>query len=673
MITYFVEITTKIFYFILYKAIIFLQIERKPFAAPLPTTAVVEYHEVIMDRSLFLPVCQSDLDARGWESIDIALISADAYVDHPSFANALIGRVLEDAGFRVGLIAQPDWKSDRDFLKMGRPRLCAMISGGNIDSMVLHYTANGKIRSEDEYSPGGKSGYRPDRPTIVYTSQARHAYGKDCPIIVGGIEASLRRLAHYDFWSDLVRKSILIDAKADMISYGMGESTVVEIATRLAKGESVKEMRDIRGTVFAVRKEEAEAACRFPFVRLPSFEEVSERDKQSNIPTERGKRLYAEAFQTKMLHENAMKPECLLQDHLDRTVIQNPPQLPLSQEQFDHLYELPFTFVAHPDYDKLGGIPALTEVQFSLTSNRGCYGACSFCAISSHQGRVVQTRSKESLVREAQRLVRLSGFKGYIHDVGGPTANFQGHACKKQEQYGPCPARECLWPRPCPNLQDWHGRYLDILEAIEKIPGVKKVFIRSGLRFDQLMAVCDGKTREKFLSHIVANNISGQLKIAPEHIIPEVLDAMGKPRVELYEQFCDAYARENRRQGKRQYLIPYFIAAHPGSTLKDAITLALYMHDHHFVPDQVQEYYPTPGTVSTTMYYTGLDPRPGMDFRPIYVPKGKERSMQRALLQYDKPQNRKLVLDALKETGMMHIARILLEPSHRYRQGKGNR
>ena len=613
-----------------------------------------------MDRSRFLPVSPGDLKARHWDAIDIALISADAYVDHPSFACAMIGRVLEDAGFRVGVIAQPDWRSDKDFLKLGRPRLCAMISGGNIDSMVLHYTANNKPRSEDEYSPGGKAGSRPDRPTIVYASLARHAYGKDTPIIIGGLEASLRRLAHYDFWSDLVRRSILLDAKADLISYGMGERTVVEIARRLSQGERIEDLHDIRGIVYSVKKGEAQTAARYPLVMLPSYEEVSERDKKSNTPTEAGKRRYAEAFQQQLLHNNVMKPECVAQDSGDRTVIVNPSALPLTTAEFDHLFELPFTFLSHPDYDKAGGIPALKEVRFSLTSNRGCYGSCSFCAITSHQGRIIQTRSKESLVKEAEMMTRMPGFKGYIHDVGGPTANFQGKACKKQEKLGPCATRECLWPKPCPNLQDYHARYLDILDAIESVPGVKKVFIRSGIRFDQLMAVCPPDTRRRFLSHIVSDNISGQLKIAPEHIVPEVLSAMGKPEVDLYESFCSAYEDENRRQGRKQYLIPYFIAAHPGCTLKDAITLALYMHEHHFVPDQVQEFYPTPGTVSTTMYYTGLDPRPGMDLRPVYVPRGRERTLQRALLQYDKPQNRNLVREALEKCGMMGRGRVLL-------------
>ncbi|MFA7118431.1 MAG: YgiQ family radical SAM protein [Sphaerochaetaceae bacterium] len=612
-----------------------------------------------MNRTMFLPTTMEDVRNRGWNQIDIALISADAYVDHPSFAVALIGRLLENKGFKVGVISQPDWRTTTDFLKMGQPRLCAMISGGNIDSMVLHYTANNKPRKEDEYSPGGKSGYRPDRPTIVYASRARQAYGKGIPLIIGGLEASLRRMAHYDFWSDLVRKSILLDSKADLLIYGMGENPVVEIAQRLDRGESIIQMRDIRGTVFATNETGLTTLTQYPQIMLPTYEQVSERDIESNTPTKGGKRWYAQAFQQKLLHENPINPEYLIQKCMERYVVQEPPSLPLTTKEFDELYSYPYTLDAHPDYDKQGGVPALQEVQFSLTSNRGCYGACSFCAITSHQGRMIQTRSIESLVAEATRMARHPLFKGYIHDVGGPTANFQGRACDKQEKCGPCVNRECLWPEPCPNLKDSHQHYLDILEAIEAIPRIKKVYIRSGLRFDYLMTVCKEPIRSKFLSHLVGNNISGQLKIAPEHISPEVLDAMGKPKVELYEKFCEEYQQENQRQDKKQYLVPYFIAAHPGSTLTDAINLALYMQRKKFIPEQVQEFYPTPGTVSTTMYYTGLDPRPGKDFAPIYVPKGRERSLQRALLQYDRPENKPLVREALQKAGMEDAGRVL--------------
>lgn len=607
------------------------------------------------------------MHSRGWDQLDIAFISADAYVDHPSFGTALLARLLEDKGYRVGIISQPRWNTTDDFLKMGKPRLCAMISGGNIDSMVSHYTANGKIRSKDEYSPGGKAGFRPDHATLTYSTRARQAYGKETPIIIGGLESSLRRMSHYDFWSDTVRKPIILDAKADLLVFGMGELQTVEIANRLNEGQSIKEMTDIRGTVFATsEKGLSELERQYPLITLPTYEEVSERDKKSNTPTEAGKRAYAQAFQTKLLHENPMNPERLVQRCMDRFVVQNPPPRPLTQKEFDEVYSFPYTLDAHPDYSEAGGIPALAEVQFSLTSNRGCFGACSFCAITSHQGRMIQVRSKESLVKEAEKMSRHPAFKGYIHDLGGPTANFQGLACDKQETFGPCPQKECLWPKPCSNLKDFHGRYLDILKTIEAIPTVKKVFIRSGIRYDYLMEVCPEPTRSKFMDHLVKNNVSGQLKVAPEHVDPEVLDAMGKPTVDLYDKFCEAYEATNKAVGKKQYLIPYFIAAHPGSTLDSAITLALYMQKKGFIPDQVQEFYPTPGTVSTCMYYTGIDPRPGKNLSGIYIPKGRERHLQRALLQFNKPENRTLVMEALQKAGRTEAARLLLQ--NRYRK-----
>jgi uncharacterized radical SAM protein YgiQ len=614
-------------------------------------------------RNSFLPISLEDMHERGWNQLDVAFVSADAYVDHPSFGTALLARLLEHEGYRVGIIAQPDWNTTDDFLKMGKPRLCAMISGGNIDSMVSHYTANNKIRSEDEYSPGGKAGFRPDRATLAYASRARQAYGKDVPLVIGGLEASLRRLSHYDFWSDKVRKPIILDAKADLLVYGMGELQTLEIVRRLDAGEPASQLTDIRGTVFATSaKTWEEGTGRYPTVHLPSFEEVSERDKKSNTPTEAGKLAYAKAFRLQMTHENPVGGERLVQRCMDRLVVQNPPARPLSTAEFDALYSFPYTFDAHPVYDGCGGIPALEEVQFSITSNRGCYGSCSFCAITSHQGRMIQVRSKESLVAEAKRMARHPAFKGYIHDLGGPTANFQGRACDKQERFGPCPQKECLWPEPCPNLKDSHARYLDLLEAIEAAPGVKKVFIRSGIRYDYLLEVCTEPTRTRFFEHLVRNNISGQLKVAPEHVDPEVLDAMGKPKAELYDRFCEIYEQTNRKLGKKQYLIPYFIAAHPGSTLDSAITLALYMQKRGFVPDQVQEYYPTPGTVSTCMYYTGIDPRPGKEFCKIYVPKGRERHLQRALLQFDKPENRTMVREALQKAGRQDLSRLLLRP-----------
>ena len=625
------------------------------------TQEAIPYHcdvKTYAPRSAFLPTTQEDLHNRSWDQIDIAFISADAYVDHPSFGTALLARLLEREGYRVGIIAQPSWNSTKDFLKMGKPRLCCMISGGNIDSMVSHYTANQKIRSEDEYSPGGKAGLRPDRPTLVYTALAKQAYGSDIPIIIGGLEASLRRLSHYDYWSDKVRKPIILDAKADLLVYGMGERQTVEIVKRLDAGQTIKELTDIPGTVHVLNKKSYEQLP--DTLQIPSFEEVSARDAKSNTPTEEGKRAYALAFQLQLAQENPIRGKRIVQACMDRMVVQNRPALPLDEAQFDALFALPFTLDAHPDYEKEGGVPALTEVQFSLTSNRGCFGSCSFCAITSHQGRMIQTRSKDSLLKEAKRMVSHPLFKGYIHDLGGPTANFQGLACDRQLTYGPCPAKECLWPTPCDNLKDYHARYLDLLESLEAIKGVKKVFIRSGIRYDYLLEVCDEQTRSRFMRHLVRHNVSGQLKVAPEHVSPAVLDAMGKPKAELFDAFSELYQEATEEAGKKQYLIPYFIAAHPGSTLDDAIMLSLYLHKSRFIPDQVQEFYPTPGTVSTCMYYTGLDPRMGKRFATIHVPKGRERHLQRALLQYQKPENRPLVLEALEKAKRKDLARVLL-------------
>ena len=607
----------------------------------------------------FLPVSRRDIEERGWSGPDILFVSADAYVDHPSFATALLCRVLEKNGFRVAIAAQPDWKDPEALRAMGRPRLCCMISGGNIDSMVAHYTSTRKKRSGDMYSPGGKAGLRPDRPTIVYSNLVRQAFG-DIPVVIGGLEASLRRFAHYDYWQDLVRKPIILDAKADLLVFGMGELQTVEIARRLAAGIPVGEIRDIPGTCYSVAEKDRSGIGPYEIVEMPSFEEVSLRDKVSNRPDPRGQRAYAEAFNIQLTHENPFAKQCLVQSCNGRIVVQNPPVRPLSTEEFDSLYELPFTRLWHPMYDKDGGIPAIKEVQFSITSNRGCYGGCSFCAITNHQGRIIQTRSLKSLVRETTLLTKHRDFKGYIHDLGGPTANFQCPACAKQLKNGPCAHRQCMFPTPCPNVRDSHMEYLEKLKAVASVPGVKKVFIRSGIRFDYLMLCTDEKTRRLFMEKLVADHVSGQLKVAPEHICPSVLSMMGKSPVEVYDRFCEAFAEENRRQGKKQYIIPYFIAAHPGSTLDDAIELALYMKKRHFVPDQVQEFYPTPATVSTCMYYTGLDPRPGEDFRPVYVPRGRDANLQRALLQFNRKENRSLVIEALGKAGRMDLMKTLL-------------
>ena len=612
-------------------------------------------------RDYFLPISESDMRKRGWPELDVLLVSADAYVDHPSFACALLGRLLESHGYRVGIIAQPDWRNKESLLVMGKPRLCCMISGGNIDSMVAHYTSTKKKRSTDQYSPGGKSGLRPDRPTIVYSNLARQAFG-DTPLIIGGLEASLRRLAHYDYWQDLVRKSILQDSKADLLVYGMGELQTIEITDRLAEGQDISQIRDIQGTCFSMSAKEFEAGAALPFepVILPSFEEVSQRDKVSNIPTEEGRKAYAKAFNIQMMHENPFERKCLVQASNGRIIIQNPPARPLTEKEFDSLYELPFKRMWHPVYDKDGGVPAINEVQFSITSNRGCYGGCSFCAITNHQGRIIQTRSIESLVREARALTKHKDFKGYINDLGGPTANFQCPACEKQLTKGPCAHRQCMFPSPCPNVRDSHMQYIRKLEAVASVPGVKKVFIRSGIRFDYLMLCADEKTRRLFLEKLVRNHVSGQLKVAPEHICNSVLQCMGKSPVEVYDSFREAYFEENRRQGKKQFIIPYLIAAHPGSTLENAVELALYMKKQGFVPDQVQEFYPTPATVSTCMYYTGLDPRPGENFRKVFIPKGRDANLQRALLQFNKKENRALVLEALRKAGRPELAKVLL-------------
>ena len=617
------------------------------------------------DSKDFIPMTLSDMKRRGWDELDILFVSADAYVDHPSFACALICRLLEANGYKVGIVAQPNWRDPESLKVMGRPRLCCMIGGGNIDSMVAHYTSTKKKRSEDMYSPGGKAGFRPDRPTIVYSNLARQAF-KDLPIVIGGLEASLRRLSHYDYWQDLVRKPILFDSKADILVYGMGELQILEIARRLSLGCGVESLRDIPGTCYLISSSQFESmkedgSLPFEPVMLPSFEEVSLRDKASNKPDSKGQLAYAKAFQLKMMNENPMSKRCLVQECNGRFVIQNPPARPLTTKEFDSLYELPFQRLCHPSYDAKGGIPALKEVQFSITSNRGCYGACSFCAITAHQGRIIQVRSKESLVREATALTKHRDFKGYINDLGGPTANFQCTACEKQQSVGPCAGRQCMYPTPCRNVRDSHLEYLDKLEAVSKVPGVKKVFIRSGIRFDYLMLCASPKVRAKFMENLVRNHVSGQLKVAPEHISKQVLACMGKSPVEVYDAFREEFFEENRRQGKKQFIIPYFIAAHPGSTMQSAIELALYLKKQGFVPDQVQEFYPTPSTVSTCMYYTGLDPRPGEDFKPVYVTKGRDANLQRALLQFNRRENRSLVLEALSKAGRPELARVLLK------------
>ena len=577
-----------------------------------------------------MPVSRDEMNRRGWDALDFLFISGDAYVDHPSFGPAIITRVLEKAGFRVGLIAQPNWRNTDDFKSMGRPELAVLISSGNMDSMLNKLTAAKKIRSTDAYSPGGQAGLRPDRATIVYANRIRELW-PDIPLVIGGIEASLRRFAHYDYWSDSVRRSILVDSRADLLVYGMGESQITDIASRLKTGTSVGSLRDIRGTCWL-----CPAGEELPDgnVLLPSYEEVV-RDKSA----------YAEAFKLQYLEQDPIRGKLVAQRHRDRFLVQNPPALPLSTQEMDRIYSLPYERTWHPSYDEAGGVPAIEEVQFSLTSHRGCFGSCSFCAIVAHQGRIIQHRSHKSLLQEGQLLTRLSGFKGYIHDVGGPTANFRHPSCTRQLKEGTCRQRQCLFPKPCPNLDTDHSDYLRLLRELRALPGVKKVFIRSGLRYDYLLA---GKNQE-FLTELCEHHVSGQLKVAPEHVAAPVIQAMQKSGKDVFLKFLRAFQRENERLGKEQYLVPYLMCSHPGSTVEDAVELAEFLRDIKYHPEQVQEFIPTPGSLSSAMYHTGIHPLTG---RKIAVPRAVEqRQVQRALLQFRHPKNRQLVEATLKKIG----------------------
>jgi len=571
-------------------------------------------------QSKLLPTSRRDMDERGWEECDFIFVSGDAYVDHPSFAAALLCRALEAAGFRAGIIPQPDWKNPSSYTVLGRPRLAFLVGAGNMDSMVAHYTAAKRKRSDDAYSPTGKSGLRPDRATLVYVEGIRRAY-KDAPVIIGGIEASLRRFAHYDYWSDTVRRSILLDSKADMLVYGMGEKPLLGIARRLAEGQSIGSISDERGTCVRVHGRAAIDQWK-DVCFLPKYESVKEKDDVSL-------RAYAEHFMVQKQNADPLTAKTLVEENDgDRWVIKNPPAPPLSTKELDNLYELPFTRKAHPMYDAQGGIDALKEVSFSLISSRGCFGGCSFCAITGHQGRAVVGRSKESLLREARALAARSDFKGYIHDVGGPTANFFRPACEKHERGGFCANRECLYPQPCPKLKADHDQYLKTLKALREIPGIKKVFIRSGIRFDFIQH--DKKHGKEFLETLCEFHVSGQLKVAPEHICANVLEAMGKCPHSSYEQFREDFTAINKRLGLKQYLLPYFITSHPGAGMKEAEELSRYLKKTRFAPEQTQDFYPTPGTMSTVMYRTGLDPR---TMKPVYVAKGdRERRKQKDLL-----------------------------------------
>ncbi len=598
-----------------------------------------------IDRKDFLPVSRKDMQDRGWDELDFLVVSGDAYVDHPSFGHAVIARVLEREGYRVGILAQPDYRSPGAFLALGRPRLGVLVSAGNLDSMLNAYTAAKKRRHTDSYSPGNKAGRRPERATIVYCNRVRQVMG-DVTVVIGGIEASLRRFAHYDYWDDAVRRSVLVDSGADLLVFGMGELQIVEIARQLAIGINPRDIRDVAGTCWmASEKDEVWKES----VELPAFEAVV-----------KSKSAFAEAFRLFYLEQDPIRGKTLLQAHGSRWVVQNPPARPLTTEELDSVYELPFTRTAHPDYDAEGGVPAIQEVQFSLVSHRGCFGSCSFCAITFHQGRIIQSRSKESLLREAALLTRLPNFKGYIHDVGGPTANFRHPSCEGQLERGTCRGRECLGPKPCPRLDADHSEYLDILRAIRSLPGVKKVFVRSGIRYDYLLL----GGLEPFLTELCEHHVSGQLKIAPEHISKRVTDLMGKSGKESYLAFVEAYRRVNRRLGKEQYLVPYFMSSHPGAGLKEAVELAEFLRDTGIHPEQVQDFIPTPGTLSTCMYATGIHPLTG---ERVYVAKSlHEKKLQRALLQYRDPKNADLVREALERAGRKDLigfgARCLVCP-----------
>ncbi len=577
----------------------------------------------------FLPLNQADMKARGWDYLDFIFVSGDAYVDHPSFGPSLLTRLLESHGYKVGLICQPDWKKIESFQVLGRPRLAFLVSGGNMDSMVLHYTSTKKERKEDYYTPGKVMGKRPDRATIVYCAALRQAY-KQVNIIIGGIETSLRRLSHYDYWTGKVRRSVLLDSKADIGVYGMGETALLEIATRLKKGESVDTIRDVRGTIFRTSSLEG-----LPHPRiLPTFEEVSEN-----------KKAYATSFQVQYVNTDPHSALPLAEKAGHDFVYQNPPSWPLEREFMDRLYTLPFERNAHPSYQSQGGIAALEEVKFGLISTRGCFGACSFCALSFHQGRIIQSRSHESLIEEAKGIIKDPGFKGYIHDVGGPTANFRQNPCAKMGKKGACMDKRCLSPSVCSNLKADHTDFLSLLRKLRVLPGIKKVFIRSGIRFDYLME----DSNSAFFKELVEHHVSGQLKVAPEHVSSKVLSAMGKPNHKIYEGFKEKFFKFNETCGKNQFLVPYFISSHPGSTLEDAVELAVYLRETGYIPEQVQDFYPTPGTLSTAMYFSEIDP---LTKKSIYVAKtSKDKALQRALLQFHLPQNYELVKEALNLTG----------------------
>lgn len=583
----------------------------------------------------FLPMTAEEMKERGWERPDFVYVSGDSYVDHPSFGAAIITRVLEAEGYKVAFLAQPDWKSKNDFMQFGKPRLGFFVSAGNIDSMVAHYTVTKKKRSDDAYTAGGKTGKRPDRAVTVYSNIIKSIY-PDSVVIIGGLEASLRRFAHYDYWEDRVMPSVLFDSKADILSYGMGELQTIEIANRLNEGYPLEGLYDIKGICYAVPTKDYVPQ---PAVDLPSYERVCQSKKD-----------YAIAARKELEEADAVRGRKMIQRHGNYILVQNPPMPPLNTEQLDRVFSLPYERYYPPCYEELGGVPGIEEVEFSITHNRGCFGACNFCSLAFHQGRAITVRSRESIMKEAQEFTKNPRFKGYISDVGGPTANFRLPSCKIQEKAGLCKNKRCLAPKPCKNLQVSHKEYLDILRELRSMPKVKKVFIRSGIRFDYLM---EDDERQEFFRELVKYHVSGQLRVAPEHCSQAVLDKMGKPAIAVYKQFQDEFYKLTKQENKEQYVVPYLMSSHPGSTLKDAVELALFLKKENIHPKQVQDFYPTPGTISTAMFYTELDP---YTLEKVYVPKNpKDKAMQRALLQYFLPQNKYIVLDALKKAGRLDL------------------
>ena len=603
----------------------------------------------------FLPITKKEMDERGWDRPDFVYVTGDAYVDHPSFGVSLISRVLEADGFRIAILSQPDYKSCDAFREFGKPRLGFLVTAGNIDSMVAHYTAAKKKRTYDYYSPGGKAGLRPDRATIVYCNRIREAYG-DVPIIIGGLEASLRRFAHYDYWADTIRRSILIDSRADILTYGMGENILLRIARLLDKGVPVKKIHDVRGTVYVCRPEDK---IHYDVAATFDYNELKSDDKK-----------YAEAFGIQYKNQDSINGRAIVEMYDGKMLVQNPPMPPLEREELDRVYALPFMRNYHPSYEKLGGVPAIAEVKFSITHNRGCFGACNFCALAFHQGRTVRSRSIESVVEEAKKITELPDFKGYIHDIGGPTANFRYPACEKQLKDGVCASRKCLAPTPCKNLVADHTEYVRLIEEVERLPKIKKVFIRSGIRFDYLLHDED----DTFFRTLVKDNVSGQLKVAPEHCSSAVLSCMGKPEFGVYERFREKYFRLTKEIGKEQYLVPYLMSSHPGSTLKDALELALCLKRDKYAPEQVQDYYPTPGTASTVMFKTGINP---LTMKRVYVATDyHEKQLQRALLQYNRPENAPLVREALIKLGREDLIgfdeKCLVRPENKNYRPKGS-